>query len=117
MPYPTTKTTYTKAQLEKLLPYEVIAEVGGSPVWRDPKKKQAYVRQFSDEERDHARKIVQTAIKWKTEGLPETRALSDKGVALWRRLGAFCENLKNPVKGHTTQGSTTLGIYGIRGVF
>lgn len=101
MGYPTSKTQYGKREIEELLPYRLIAEVCESDLWNTPLRKKLFPERFTVEERDNARRIINNAKKWSHSGLPETILLSDEGRRLWKRLGSFCKELKDPAPSPT----------------
>lgn len=73
------------------LPYAVICEAHESASWNTTHRRRAWFDAFTEEERQAANRIFRQAHQWYlVSGAPDSVRMTEKTLALWKKLGIFC---------------------------
>lgn len=81
-------------EVTRAIPYALICETIGGSVWSTGKRKRAWVKEFSEDEREKCGRLYKTAYdRYLRQGVPDVVKMLPETLKLWIRLGNFCYSL------------------------
>ena len=83
--------TFDHDEIQRNLPYAVIAEVASSARWNTGRCKRLFKERFTESERELCYEIIKKAKKWYlVTGAPDEEKMRASTFAMWERLAEFC---------------------------
>lgn len=84
----------THEEINRTIPYAVICEARYGSRWDTMHRKRRWKEEFTDAERNAARKLFSKAHLWTlVKGAPEELHMKASTYLLWQKLGDFCASL------------------------
>ena len=81
----------SKDEIEKKIPYAVVAETMSSSIWNTGRRKRLMQKYFTKAEIEEADRLHRIARNWYIyKGVPEEAQMTMDTYYLWHRLANFC---------------------------
>lgn len=86
--------TLTRDEIQKQIPYAIIAETMGSSIWNTGRCKRLKREWFTEKEIEQFSRLHNYARKWYLiKGVPDEVKLQFRTIVLFQKLGDFCASL------------------------
>lgn len=81
-------------EIHKKIPYDLICETRESRVWNTMHRKHRWSEEFTERERETARRLFRQAHTWYlVKGVPNKVRMNTETYRLWLKIGEFCASL------------------------
>lgn len=86
--------TLTHDEIQANIPYAMICETRFGRAWGTGRRRRAWLKEFTEQERETAGRMFRQAYDWYlVHGVPDEVTMTAKTFALWIRLGEFCASI------------------------
>lgn len=81
---------FTKEEINKNIPYNMICETRYGSVWNTMKRRLLWNNEFTKEEKENAEKMFRQTHTWYTKGVTESVRMDFSTYRLWNKVTEFC---------------------------
>ena len=86
--------TMTRDEVSEMIPYALICETRYGVSWDTKRRRDRWMEEFTDFERQSATALFNLAHAWHLGGgVPDNVTMSSGMLALWVKLGQFCASI------------------------